>query len=123
MGNHIITLGLVQAHNGERSEPHNSKLKPTKKADIQDFHSCVSALSFCVRGAKRREKLSFAQKMPPFIQGISYSAALRITPLYFFSVEIKIKISAKNNRILDTDADLTVKSKIPNTKIKAVFCK
>ena len=31
-GNHIITLA-VQAHNGERSEPHNSKLKTDRKRD------------------------------------------------------------------------------------------
>ena len=29
-GNHIITLGVTQAHNGERGEPHNSKLRATK---------------------------------------------------------------------------------------------
>jgi hypothetical protein len=29
-GNHIITLGVTQAHNGERDEPHNSKLRATK---------------------------------------------------------------------------------------------
>jgi hypothetical protein len=37
MGNHIITLA-VQAHNGERSEPHNSKLNQPKKEQTYKFY-------------------------------------------------------------------------------------
>ena len=36
MGNHIITLA-VQAHNGEQSEPHNSKLKSTEKEQTHHY--------------------------------------------------------------------------------------
>ena len=34
-GNHIITLGVTQAHNGERGEPHNSKLRATKYGKLR----------------------------------------------------------------------------------------
>ena len=65
MGNHIITfapgvprneqrefLGFAakQTHNGERSEPHNSKLKPTEKEQTYKIYSCVFALSVCNMG-------------------------------------------------------------------------
>ena len=41
----------MQAHNGEHSEPHNSKLKPTEKEQThQVFTPCVFALSVCNKG-------------------------------------------------------------------------
>jgi hypothetical protein len=33
MGNHIITLGFTQAHNGKQSDPYNSKLKTAEKRE------------------------------------------------------------------------------------------
>ena len=43
IGNHIITLA-VQAHNGERNEPYNSKLKRIEKERIFRFFRFI--LSF-----------------------------------------------------------------------------
>ena len=45
MGNHIITLA-VQAHNGEQSELHNSKLKTNIKRDNKSVRS-RNVISFC----------------------------------------------------------------------------
>ena len=45
MCNHIITLA-VQAHNGEQSETHNSKLKPTEKEQTHKIF--LSVCSFCL---------------------------------------------------------------------------
>ena len=45
MGNYIITL-TVQAHNGEQSEPHNSKLKTNVKRDNKSVR-CRNVISFC----------------------------------------------------------------------------
>ena len=44
MGNHIITFA-EQTHNGEQSEPHNSKLKQAEKEQTYKIYSCVFALS------------------------------------------------------------------------------
>jgi hypothetical protein len=46
MGNHIITLA-AQAHNGEPSEPHRSKLRVKEKRELHGFIFRV-ALSFSV---------------------------------------------------------------------------
>ena len=45
-GNNIITLA-VQAHNGELSEPHNSKLNEQKKEQTHKFYlACLLFFSY-----------------------------------------------------------------------------